>query len=168
LASFEVDERDPVTLTTLARPVPFHGCQLFLIRVAVERTVERVYSVAVPTVVAFMDDLLFLSRIREAAKGSSVELRTARKVNQLVAAAAGSQLILVDLDSTRLPTAEGLAALQADPALAGVPLVGFFSHVHAERAQAARVAGVTRVLARSAFVQELPQLLREASGPPPA
>ncbi len=115
-----------------------------------------------PTVVAFMDDLLFLSKIREAAKAMELEVRTARKVDELVAAAAGARLVFVDLDSARLPTAEALAALGADPALAEVPVVGFFSHVHAERAREARAAGVTRVLPRSAFVQELPGLLQEA------
>jgi CheY-like chemotaxis protein len=111
------------------------------------------------TVVAFMDDLLFLSRIREAAKGAGIEVKSARNVEQLRAAAPGAAKVFVDLDSGRLPTAEALAALKADPALASVPVVGFFSHVHVERAAAARQAGATRVLARSAFVQELPALL---------
>jgi len=110
-----------------------------------------------------MDDLIFLSRIREAAKAVSVEVRSARKVDQLVAAAAGSRLVLVDLDSTRLPTPEGLEALRSDPALALVPIVGFFSHVHAERAQEAKARGVARVLPRSAFVQELAALLGDIS-----
>jgi len=111
------------------------------------------------TVVAFMDDLLFLSRIREAAKGAGVEVKSARNLEQLAKAAPGAATIFVDLDSGRIPTAEALAALKADPALATVPVVGFFSHVHVERAAAAREAGVHRVLARSAFVQELPALL---------
>ena len=114
-----------------------------------------------PAIVAFMDDLLFLSRIREAAKAMDVEVRTARRVDQLLAAAAGTRLVFVDLDSARLPTAEALAALRADPALAEVPVVGFFSHVHPERAREAEAAGITRVWPRSAFVQELPGLLQQ-------
>ena len=78
---------------------------------------------------------------------------------------AGSGLVIVDLDSARLPTGAALAALKADPALATLPVVGFFSHVHAERAEAARQAGVGRVLARSAFVQALPALLAESTAP---
>jgi hypothetical protein len=42
--------------------------------------------------------------------------------------------------------------------------VGFFSHVHAERAQEAIAAGADRVLARGAFVRGLPALL--AAGAP--
>jgi DNA-binding NtrC family response regulator len=113
-------------------------------------------------VVAFMDDLMFLSRIREAAKAAGVEVRSARTVDQLKAAAAGSALVFVDLDSARLPTDLGLAALKADSALASLPVVGFFGHVHVDRARAAQEAGVGRVLPRSAFVQALPALVAEA------
>lgn len=111
-------------------------------------------------VVAFMDDLMFLSRIREAAAASGLEVRGVRRVPDLVAACRSSPLVVfVDLDSQRLPAAEALAALKADPALAAVPVVGFFSHVNVERARQAQTEGCTRVLARSAFVQELGGLL---------
>lgn len=118
-----------------------------------------------PTVAAFVDDLMFLSRIREAAKGAGVVVRAARTLEQLRAAAAQSSLVLMDLDSPRLPTGEALAALRSDPALTGVAVVAFFSHVHVERAEAARQAGASRVLARSAFVQTLPALLAELARP---
>jgi CheY-like chemotaxis protein len=112
--------------------------------------------------VAFLDDLMFLSRIREAARPLGVELETCRRVDDLLAACRkGGRVVFLDLDSQRLPTAEAVAALRGDASLAGVPIVGFVSHVHTERIRAARDLGVTRVLARSAFVQELPGLLSE-------
>ena len=49
--------------------------------------------------------------------------------------------------------------MRADPALADLAIVGFFSHVHAERGRQAREAGCTRVMPRSVFVQELDVLL---------
>ena len=113
-----------------------------------------------PPVIAFMDDLMFLSRVREAARAQGLEVRGVRTLSELrEACSSPPQVVLMDLDSPRLPTAEALAALRADPGLAGVPVVGFFSHVHADRARAAQDAGCTRVLARSAFVQKLPELL---------
>jgi hypothetical protein len=51
-------------------------------------------------------------------------------------------------------------ALKTDPALAGIPTLGFVSHVDSPTIEAARRAGVDRVLARSAFVEQLPELLR--------
>ena len=77
-------------------------------------------------------------------------------------------LLLVDADSDRLPWAEAVAAVRARPALAAVPIVAFFSHVHAGRAAAARAAGASRALARSAFVQELPGLLEAAAAASPS
>ncbi len=121
-----------------------------------------------PTVIALVEDLLFLSRIREAARGAGVELRTARTTAALVEAArAGAALVLVDADSDRLRGTEAIACLRAEPSTSAVPVVAFFSHVHADRAQAARAAGASRVLARSAFVQELPGLLASAALHPP-
>jgi CheY-like chemotaxis protein len=114
--------------------------------------------------VAFVDDLMFLSRIREAARAAGVDVKTARGVDGLVDAARdGASLVLVDADSERLPWREAVAALRATPELASLPVVAFLSHVRADRAEAARAAGATRVLARSAFVKELPQLVAEAS-----
>lgn len=119
-----------------------------------------------PAVLAFVDDLMFLSRIREAGKAAGVDVHSLRRVDELLdAARERPRLVLVDLDSQRLPTSEALAALRGDAAAVCVPVVGFFSHVHAKRARAARAAGCARVLPRSAFVQELPSLL---TSPPPA
>ena len=111
-------------------------------------------------VLALVDDLLFLSRIREAARGTGAEVRPVRGPADLVATARqGGRLVLVDADSTRLPWPDAVAALRSDPSLGSLPVVAFLSHVHAERADAARAAGCTRVLARGAFVQELPRLI---------
>jgi hypothetical protein len=71
----------------------------------------------------------------------------------------------VDADSDRLPWREAIAAARSDAALSDVPVVAFFSHVHAERAAAARESGASLVLPRSAFVQQLPGLLAGAAAP---
>jgi len=121
-----------------------------------------------PLVVALVDDLLFLSRIREAARGTPVEIRSARSPAAVLQASRdGARLVLVDADSARLPWEESVRALRAEGGRAVPPVVAFLSHVHAERAEAARAAGCTRVLARGAFVQELPGLLADAAAPTP-
>ena len=107
---------------------------------------------------------MFLSRIRSAAEGQGLDVAAARSVPALLEACReGARVVLVDLDG-RLPALEAVAAVRADPALAAIPIVGFFSHVHAERGQKARAAGCTQALPRSAFVQRLDELLRD---PPP-
>ena len=116
------------------------------------------------TVVALVDDLMFLSRIREAAKGHALEVQPARTAaDALAGARAGARLVILDLDSPRLPVAATLAGLRGEPSLTGLPIVGFFSHVEAQRGREAAAAGCTTVLPRSAFVQRLDALLAEAA-----
>jgi CheY-like chemotaxis protein len=94
---------------------------------------------------------------------------SARCATDLVAAATnGASLVLVDADSERLPWREAVAALRALPGLEALPVVAFVSHVRADHAQAARAAGASRVLARSAFVEELPRLVSEAGASSPS
>jgi CheY-like chemotaxis protein len=126
-----------------------------------------------PHVLALVDDLLFLSRIREAARGSGLEVRAVRRPSELVAGVRdGGRLVLVDADSARLPWADAVAALRREPSRGAdpIPVVAFFSHVDAERAEEARAAGCDRVLPRGAFVRDLPQILAgtAARSPSPA
>ncbi|HEV7501905.1 MAG TPA: hypothetical protein VGQ33_17950 [Vicinamibacteria bacterium] len=117
-----------------------------------------------PRVVALVDDLMFLSRIREAAKGHGLEVKAARTAADAVTfALADARMVFLDLDSGRLPVGAALAALHASEPLAGLPLVGFFSHVEAQRGRDAMQAGATLVLPRSAFVQRLDALLAGAA-----
>ena len=114
-----------------------------------------------PVVVALIDDLLFLSRVLEAASVSGTEVKAVRSADALLEAcrARPDALVVADLDNPRLRAVEAVRALRADAALESIPVVGFLSHVHAGLAREAREAGVGRVLARSAFVQELPELI---------
>ena len=116
------------------------------------------------TIVALVDDLMFLSRIREAAKGHALEVKPARTAaDALAGARAGARLLIMDLDSPRLPVAATLAELRGEPSLTGLRVVGFFSHVEAQRGREASAAGCTTVLPRIAFVQKLDALLAEAA-----
>jgi CheY-like chemotaxis protein len=122
-----------------------------------------------PTVAAVVDDLLFLSRIREAARGARVDVVSARTPDALVAAArAGARLVLVDADGGRLPWVDAIRALRAEPSLAAVPVVAFLGHVNVDHAALAREAGATRVVARGAFVAELPALMAELAASAPS
>lgn len=104
-------------------------------------------------IIAFVDDLLFRSKLRAVAAHTGAEVAFSKTVD--ASAIAGARLAIVDLDgSTALETLGALTS--AAPSLR---IVGFVSHVNAERIRAAREAGITEVMARSAFVNALPTLL---------
>ena len=101
-----------------------------------------------------MRDLVFVSKIREAAARLGLEVERAADASGLHAAAREAKLVIVDL---RLPEAEEvLQRLAADPATAQVRAIGFVDHERVE-AMAARASGT--VLAKGRFASELPSLL---------
>lgn len=113
-------------------------------------------------IVVGVDDLMFASRISSAAKALGVEIAFARSPEAIVEAVRtrAPRLVILDLNSAKVRPLEAVAALKADPALAAVPTIGFVSHVQADLIALAREAGIDQVLARSAFVTQLPQLLQ--------
>ena len=109
------------------------------------------------SVVYLVKDLLFVSKIREAAGHLGVEVASARDPESLVAAARGARLVIVDL---RLPDALGaLELLSADPAAARVSSVGFVDHERTDVMEAARARGMHQVMAKGQFASALPGLL---------
>jgi CheY-like chemotaxis protein len=119
----------------------------------------------VPSIVVLVSDLMFSSRIREAAKALGTEVRSVRTPEALAEACHAERptLVIADLDDTRVRALAAIATLRADAASGDVPVIGFISHVNGAGALAAQQAGCTRVLARSAFVNELPQILTGAA-----
>ncbi len=113
-----------------------------------------------PRTVALAADLLFAGRIRGTAEALGHPLRIVRSADDLVAAVrAGSRRVLLDLDVRGLDSASLIRRLRVDPDTAHAEIIAFVSHVRTEAIDAARAAGATRVMARSAFVRALPDLL---------
>lgn len=112
--------------------------------------------------VALVADLMFASRVRGAAAAVGVEAKTVSRADALVEETRKlrPRLVLLDLEARGVDVPALVARLREDPDTAGVPIIAFGSHVNREALQGARRAGVDRVLARSAFVRELPELLR--------
>lgn len=113
------------------------------------------------TIVAWVEDLFFLAKIRETAKalGIAVVWDNAQRGPAAVAEV-HPQAILVDLNNRRFPAVDSIRALKADPATRSIRMVGFVSHVQEQLIGEARAAGCDSVMARSAFAQQLPSLLR--------
>ena len=115
-------------------------------------------------ILAGVSDLMMASKIRSAAAAAGTEVRFARSAASLLdeARATRPDLVILDLDDRLVDPLEALAALRSDPALASLRVLGFVSHVRADRIAAARQAGIDEVLARSAFATGLAGLLSSA------
>ena len=104
---------------------------------------------------AFVDDLLFRSKIQAAASHTGAAVSFVRDAADPAVTAA--DLAIVNLDGPR--AIETISALASNrPAMR---IVGFVSHVNADRIREARAQSERlEVMARSAFVSALPDLLR--------
>ena len=114
------------------------------------------------SVLAAVDDIFFAAKIRGTAESLGVAYVSAR--DALAAAesarARPPSVVIADLHATRCDPFALAESFKSDPTLAGVPLVGFFSHVQTELQQRALAAGFDQVFPRSAFVQRLAAILR--------
>ena len=115
-------------------------------------------------ILAILDDLMFTSKIRAAAQHAGVTLAFARSAQSALEQmrSVAPSLAIFDLNNPRTDPIGTIAAMKADATLASIPTVGYVSHVDAETIAAARAAGADEVMARSAFVTELPDILARA------
>jgi CheY-like chemotaxis protein len=117
-------------------------------------------------VVVAVEDLLFKSKISETANTLGVEALFPRSPRKLIEQASSSppDLLVLDLNSARYEPLNLLREIKSDQALKNVPVVGFLSHVQKDLAVAARELGCDRVMARSAFTKNLPEVLASDGG----
>jgi CheY-like chemotaxis protein len=112
-------------------------------------------------VVAVLDDLFFTVKINEAAKRAGLSVTFVKSQRDVLdQAAAAPALIIIDLNFSGIEPLELIQKLKADPELRKISLLGYVSHVQGELKQAAQEAGCDMVLARSAFSQNLQQIMR--------
>jgi hypothetical protein len=101
-------------------------------------------------------DLLLQSKVTATAREMGIATATIREPASL--GARPGRLLIADLNQ---PGAIDAAAMWRGAT--GRTAVGFVSHVDAATAAAAKAAGVDRVIARSAFVMQLAEILRAGS-----
>src|SRR5438132_5250604 len=116
------------------------------------------------TVIAVVDDLFFASKIRGTAEQLGINVVFAKSANAVVEASieATPHLIIVDLHSQRCDPIQLAQDVKANENIRSVPLLGFFSHVDTELKRRAEEAGFDQVIPRSAFSQNLGNLLQSA------
>src|SRR5262245_48150051 len=103
-----------------------------------------------PSVVSIISNLFFATRIEATGRQVQVGVLTVRPENALERCRAIEPLrIFLDLEAPADPGAL-IRTLKSEPALSGIPIVGFYPHVRDELRESALAAGIDVVLPRSA------------------
>jgi hypothetical protein len=107
-------------------------------------------------------DLLFVSKISEAADHFGVPVQGARDADALLAAARGARLIMVDLGHREAMRAFELLARDAETA--DIDSLGFVGHAELDVMETAKALGCKRVLSKGQLAAELPRLFGRLKG----
>jgi CheY-like chemotaxis protein len=114
---------------------------------------------------AFVDDLFFAAKIQETARKLNVKVEFAKSDKDLAERMQQNgeekkpSLIIFDLNNANAKPLTLIPKLKAK-LKKGTSIIGFLSHVQGDLKQKAHEVGCDMVLPRSAFSQNLPQLLR--------
>jgi len=116
-------------------------------------------------VLCVVDDLMFSVKISSAAKAANALIAFERNPAAVLDRIRREQpsLVIFDLNSSRLQPIETIRAIKSDEALRATRTLGYVSHVQSNVIEAARGAGCDRVLARSAFSEQLAAILTGAA-----
>lgn len=113
-------------------------------------------------VIAIVTDLMFIAKVQDGVKRAAFEVEFARNAADAIAKAKQPPaVIILDLNAAGFDAVGTIRELKSAPETSRVRLLGFVSHVASDVIQAAQQAGCDRVVARSAFSQNLPELLAE-------
>lgn len=118
---------------------------------------------------AFVDDLFFLTKIGDTAKKLNVRVEFVKTGEDLLEKVGESDdnkpsLVIFDLNSLNAKPLVTIPKLRARFKKA-TSILGFVSHVQGDLKLKAQEAGCDTVMPRSAFSQNLPQLLRRHGAP---
>lgn len=117
-------------------------------------------------VLAVVEDLLFTVKINEAAKRVGLDVEFVKSEPDVLQKAKDDKplLIIVDLNCSCVDPVPLIENLKSTPETKPISLIGYLSHVQGELKQKAQEAGANIVMARSAFSQNLQQILKRHAG----
>jgi CheY-like chemotaxis protein len=118
---------------------------------------------------AFVDDLFFQAKIQETARKLNVKVEFCKAEKDLMERMKQNgeekpSLIIFDLNNAAAKPLTLIPKLKTK-LKKGTSIIGFLSHVQGDLKQKAHEVGADMVLPRSAFSQNLPQLLRRHGAP---
>jgi CheY-like chemotaxis protein len=119
---------------------------------------------AASRVFAFVEDLFFLSKIQDTGRKMNVKVEFVKNEKELTERLKTNgeekpSLIIFDLNNSNAKPLTLIPKLKSK-LKKGTSIIGFLSHVQGDLKQKAHEVGCDMVLPRSAFSQNLPQLLR--------
>ncbi len=145
---------------------PRHG---FAAPFAVEPEPLPAHEDSASRIFAFVDDLFFQAKIQETARKLNVKVEFAKTDKDLAERMEQNgeekpSLIIFDLNNANAKPLTLIPRLKSK-LKKGTSIIGFLSHVQGDLKQKAHEVGCDMVLPRSAFSQNLPQLLRRHGAP---
>ena len=116
---------------------------------------------------ALVEDLLFTVKISDAAKRAGMLAEFVKDEKDLMEKArAKPALIILDLNFGGVQPLRLIGKIKETPDLKQTSLLAYVSHVDGELKQKAHELGCDMVMARSAFSQNLPLILKRHAGTP--
>jgi CheY-like chemotaxis protein len=124
---------------------------------------------ATSRIFAFIEDLFFMAKIQETARKLNVKVEFVKTDKDLMERMEQNgeekpSLIIFDLNLASVKPLTLIPKLKSK-LKKGTSIIGFLSHVQGDLKQKAHEVGCDMVLPRSAFSQNLPQLLRRHGAP---
>jgi len=116
-------------------------------------------------ILAVVSDLFFSVKINDAAKRAGLSVEFVKDEHEVLnKAKAKPTLIIFDLNFESANPLDIITKLKGSAELRDISVIGYLSHVQGELKQKAHETGCDMVLARSAFSQNLPQILKRHAG----
>jgi PleD family two-component response regulator len=117
-------------------------------------------------ILAVVEDLMFTVKIADAAKRAGLDVEFVKSERDVMEKAAQEKplLIILDLNFNAVEPLKLISQMKSDGEMKQISVIGYLSHVQGELKQQAQEAGANIVMARSAFSQNLQQILKRHSG----
>jgi CheY-like chemotaxis protein len=118
-------------------------------------------------IVAAVGDLMFTVKINDAARKAGLQVEFVKSEKDLLEKAAEQPAaIILDLNFSAINPIKLISKLKKNAQFEDISLIGYLSHVQGELKKQAHDAGCDIVMTRSAFSQNLPQILKRHADMP--
>jgi PleD family two-component response regulator len=117
-------------------------------------------------ILAVVEDLMFTVKIADAAKRAGLDVEFVKSERDVIEKATHEKplLVILDLNFEAVQPLKLISQMKNDGEMKQISVIGYLSHVQGELKQQAQEAGANIVMARSAFSQNLQQILKRHSG----